>query len=330
MNKLALKNQSTVLQLKDEKKSFDSKLEYEFFNNFQSTHTRKSYRADISQFFEFLSTHFNQVSHYTEIERVHMVAFRNWLTDNELAPKSINRKIAANSSFFDFLIEKGITHVNPCSSIKRPRQEVMKPTNDLSDHEISTLLSLLDKQSGPGLLHKAVIYTLFSTGIRKAELINLRRKHFFTKDSHHLIEVRAKGGKILTKVVHPKCAEVILEYLNFLESSGEKVHSEDWIFRPTRNPLDPGHILKPLNPKSVDYIVKTWCKKAGIFHRISPHSARASYIGSALDSGIDLYKISKDVGHASVKTTEEYNKRRQSHDESPVFGLGFLNPKESK
>jgi integrase/recombinase XerD len=322
MNTLARKNNGS-LKLQNHA-SFNYKLEYEFFSNFESLHTRKSYRIDITQFFEFLKENFTEVHGYTQVERVHVVAFRNWLTDNNLAPKSINRKIAANSSFFDFLIEKSMIQFNPCSSIKRPRQEVIQPTNDLSDEQIGNLLSLIDDLKGPGLLHKAVIYTLFTTGIRKAELINLRRKHFSIRDSHYIIEVRAKGGKQLTKVVHPKCAEVILEYINYLESSGEKVHGEDWIFRPSKNPLEPAHIIKPLNPKSVDYIIKSWCKKAGIHHRISPHSARASYIGSALDSGIDLYKVSKDVGHASVKTTEEYNKRRQKMEDSPVFGLGFL------
>lgn len=326
MNIPAKKNDSS-LKL-HQQGSFNYKLEYEFFSNFESLHTRKSYRIDITQFFEFLKENFKEVSNYAEVERVHIVAYRNWLTDNNLAPKSINRKIAANSSFFDFLIEKGMVQFNPCSSIKRPRQEVIQPTNDLSDDQISDLLSLIDDLKGPGLLHKAVIYTLFTTGIRKAELINLRRKQFSIRDSHYIIEVRAKGGKQLTKVVHPKCAEVILEYISYLESSGEKVHAEDWIFRPSKNPLEPTHIIKPLNPKSVDYIIKTWCKKAGIHHRISPHSARASYIGSALDAGIDLYKVSKDVGHASVKTTEEYNKRRQKMEDSPVFGLGFLKAKK--
>lgn len=328
MNLPIKKNYSAVASIQLDK-TFNAKLEYEFFSNFESPHTRKSYRNDITQFFEFLADQFGNVKNYLEIERVHIVAFRNWLTDNNLAPKSINRKLAANSSFFDFLIEKGMIEFNPCSSIKRPRQEVISPTNDINDEDIGRLLLLMAELAGPGLLHKAVIYTLFTTGIRKAELINLRRKNFFVKDSHHVIEVRAKGGKQLTKVIHPQCAEVILAYIAYLESEGEKVHPEDWIFRPSKNPLDPDHIIKPLNPKSVDYIVKTWCKKAGIHHRISPHSARASYIGSALESGIDLYKISKDVGHASVKTTEEYNKRRQKLSDSPVFGLGFLKEKKS-
>lgn len=327
MNSPMKKNDSS-LKLYQSQASFNYKLEYEFFSNFESLHTRKSYRIDITQFFEFLKDNFGEVTGYSEIERVHLVAYRNWLTDNSLAPKTINRKMAANSSFFDFLIEKSILQFNPCSSIKRPRQEVVHPTNDLSDDQISDLLSLLDDLKGPGLLHKAVIYTLFTTGIRKAELINLRRKNFFVRDGHYVIEVRAKGGKHLTKVIHPKCAEIILEYIAYVESLGEATHPEDWIFRPSKNPLEPAHLIKPLNPKSVDYIIKTWCKKAGIHHRISPHSARASYIGSALDAGIDLYKVSKDVGHASIKTTEEYNKRRQKMEDSPVFGLGFLKTKK--
>lgn len=314
----------------EQRSKFNAELEYEFFHNFPSPHTRKSYRIDISQFFDFLRDNFPTVSGYENIKRVHLVAFRNWLTDSDLAPKSVNRKMAANSSFLDFLVEKNIIQFNPCSSIKRPRQEVLKPTNDVSDDQIRTLLEIVENLKGPGLLHRAVLYTLFTTGIRKAELINLRIKNFLVKDGHHIIEIRAKGGKQLTKVIHPKCAEVIIEYMDYLKSSGEKLHPEDWVFRPSKNPLEPAHTLKPLNPKSVDYIIKSWCTKAGIDQRISPHSARASYIGSALENGMDLYKISRDVGHASVKTTEEYNKRRQKLSESPVFGLGFMNKAKAK
>ena len=196
----------------ESKYSFDYKLEYEFFHNFESPHTRKCYRVDLLQLFEFLSDNFFTVKSYTQIERVHVVAYRNWLTDNNMAPKTINRKLAAASSFFDFLIEKGTIQNNPCSSIKRPRQEVQNSTNDLSDQEIAKLLGLIDQLDGPGLLHKAVLYTLFTTGIRKAELINLKIKNIVEKEDQHVIEIVAKGGKRLTKVLHPKCYEVIQEY----------------------------------------------------------------------------------------------------------------------
>lgn len=324
MKNLAVINHSANELDSNLKNSFNYKLEYEFFHNFESPHTRKSYRIDLLQLFEFLRDNFTNVTNYQAIERVHIIAYRNWLNDNEMAPKTIMRKMAAASSFFDFLIEKGFIQFNPADSIKRPKQVVKNPTNDLSDEQIAKLFELIDSLSGPGLLHKAVIYVLFTTGIRKAELINLKFKNLKQKDDYYIIQIRAKGGKELTKVLHPKCYDVIMDYVRYLKSAGEETHPEDWIFRPTRNPLDPTHILKPLNPKSIDYIIKSWCKKAGISERISPHSARASYIGSALENGVDLYKISKDVGHSSVKTTEEYNKRRQKLSESPVFGLGFM------
>lgn len=311
-------------ELKISHKSFNAKLEYEFFHNFESPHTRKSYRIDLVSFFEFISDHFFNVQAYNAIERVHIVAYRNWLSDNDMAPKTINRKLASLSSFFDFLVEKGLAQYNPCLSIKRPRQEVKTPTNDLSDEKVAHLFSMINGLKGPGLLHKAVIYTLFTTGIRKAELISLRLKNIGEKDGIHFLSVKAKGGKELIKVLHPDCYLVLLEYIDYLKSEQGELHPEDWLFRPTRNPIDNGQLNRPLNPKSVDYIIKSWCKKAGILDRLSPHSARASYIGSALESGIDLYKVSRDVGHSSVKTTEEYNKRRQKMSESPVFGLGFL------
>lgn len=329
MKAITKKNFTAELSETNLKNSFNYKLEYEFFHNFESPHTRKSYRIDLLQLFEFIHDQFNEVLNYSQIERVHIVAYRNWLSDNDMAPKTINRKLAAASSFFDFLIEKGMKDFNPCLSIKRPRQDVQTPTNDLDDNKISVLFAEIDQLKGNGLLHKAIIYTLFTTGIRKAELINLKIKNIIKKDEHHIIQIKAKGGKELIKVLHPKCYDIIQEYLSFIKSEGVELHPEDWVFRPSRNPLEPGHTIKPLNPKSVDYIIKTWCKKAGIFDRISPHSARASYIGSALENGIDLYKLSKDVGHSSVKTTEEYNKRRQKLSESPVFGLGFLKDKKS-
>ena len=96
MNTLTKKNPSYLNV--HQQATFNFKLEYEFFSNFESLHTRKSYRIDITQFFEFLKENFKEVTNYSDVERVHIVAYRNWLTDNNLAPKSINRKIAANSS----------------------------------------------------------------------------------------------------------------------------------------------------------------------------------------------------------------------------------------
>jgi site-specific recombinase XerD len=300
---------------------------FEFFENFDSEHTRRAYHRDIKQFLNYCDDHY-QIHKITEIKRVHVIAFKKWLTEIDQAPKTINRKLAANSSFFDFLVEKNVIEANPCNSIRRPKQTVKTPTNDISDEDIQKLLAVLDKQKHESaLLHRAIIYTLFTTGIRKSELIELKLKDFVKVKDSHVFNLKVKGGKFLTKLVHPICVEVIEDYLRSMKVDEKEVNQEDWIFQPTKNPLDK-NLIKPINPKSIDYIIKKYCKLAGITARISPHSARASYIGSALDNGMDLYRLAQDVGHSSVKTTEEYNKRRAQLKDSAVHHLGFLKKEE--
>lgn len=313
-------------------KDLKAKLDYEFFENFTSENTKKSYQLDIDQFVDFLLAFFPKVYAPNDIERFHIVSFRNYLSERKLAPKSINRKLSAISSYLDFLTEKNLLRFNPVQSIKRPRQEVLKPTNDLSDDDVIKILRGIDPNSPSAPLHRAVLFLLFSTGIRKAELINIKVKDYRIINNNRIIDIRAKGGKQLVKVVHPECAEIIDFYMDWAKSVGLDFKPNDWLFRPTKNPRSQGidSLNKPLRPSSVDYIVKKACQRAGIDTRISPHSARASYIGSALENGIDLWKISQDVGHSSVKTTEIYNKRRQRLEDSPAYGLGYLNHDQKK
>lgn len=297
------------------------KLDYEFFKNFESEHTRISYRNDIGQFLSFLKNYF---PNRDQFERLHLVAFRNFLQEQNLAPKTIGRKLSALSSYFDFLVEKGMIDFNPATSVKRPRQEVISPTNDLSDDQIGELLNSVDPKAPSAPLHKAILFTLFYTGIRKSELINLKLGDLKIVDKHKILEIRAKGGKFLQKVLHPECFDVICDYLAWMESLDRKIHPEDSLFQPTKNPKDPLLLKRHLTAKSIDYIVGIHCKKCGISERISPHSARASYIGSSLEAGADLLTVSQDVGHSSVKTTEIYNKRRKALKESPAYLLRYF------
>lgn len=297
------------------------KLDYEFFKNFESEHTRISYRNDIGQFLNFLRNYFPNKHQF---ERLHLVAYRNFLQEKNLAPKTIGRKLSALSSYFDFLVEKGLIDFNPATSVKRPRQEVISPTNDLSDQQIGELLNSVDPKAPSAPLHKAILFTLFYTGIRKSELTNLKLCDLKKINEHQTLMIKAKGGKFLQKVLHPECYKAINEYLFWMKSQAREIQLEDWLFQPTKNPKEPGLLNRRLTAKSIDYIVDIHCKKCGISERISPHSARASYIGSSLDAGADLLTVSQDVGHSSVKTTEIYNKRRKALNESPAYLLKFF------
>jgi len=296
-------------------------LHYEFFQNFNSENTKKCYLRDIKQFYQFVEQNILSINSFLDVKRLHIVAYRDHLNSLDQAPKTICRKFSSLSSYFDFLVEKGLFEINPCSSVKRPGQRPLKPVNDLTDEQVKNLLIAVDQSES--LMHQLVIYLLFFTGIRKNELINLKIKDFYKKDDLLLVNIIGKGKKQITKVIDSSVNELIQKYLAFLKETGEEILPEDYLLRPSKNPLEPKNLKKKLNPKSIDYIFKLYCKKAGIFHRVSPHSARASYIGSALENGANLLHVSQDVGHSSVKTTQEYNKRRNSIKNSPVNILGY-------
>ena len=149
----------------------------EFFDNFNSRHTRSSYEIDIRH---FLTWAFEELSlkSYGDLERGHVIKYRNWLQEaggrsgQPCAPKTVARKLAALSSYSDFLVETSILEFNPVSSIKRPRRDVISPTNALSGVQVRELLQVISGETPSGILHRALLMMFFTTGLRKSEILN--------------------------------------------------------------------------------------------------------------------------------------------------------------
>lgn len=303
-------------------------LDEEFFGNFTSTHTRKSYRRDLNQFFLFCHQSYG-IDDVKLIKRHHVIRFRNWLSEigghdgDGQAPKSIARKLAALSSYFDFLTEKSVLNGNPASSVKRPRREVKHPTQALSRQQVLDILGVIDETTLAGSMHLALLTMFFTTGLRKSEILYLKFKDFKWINQHPLVEFRGKGGKLGQKVLNTQCLEALENYLESTKENGREHAPEDWLFRPTKNPSDPKNLNKPLNPKTINEILEKYRKKIGLNFKISPHSARATFISELLDQGVDIYQVAREVNHSSVTTTQEYDKRRKNLDESPVHQLNY-------
>jgi site-specific recombinase XerD len=166
----------------------------------------------------------------------------------------------------------------------------------------------------------------FATGIRRSELIGIKRSDYKKIKEGASLSVLAKGGKFLTKLIPPQCVVVIDDYLDHMASIDRVITADQYLFQPSKNPI--GDNNKKMSTTSVRYIISKACKRAGISKRISAHSARASYISAALEGGADMLHVSQDVGHSSVQTTEIYNKRRLSIENSPSLKIKYLNSEE--
>ncbi len=307
-------------------------LDEEFFENYTSEHTRNNYRTDLNKFFEFLSENYPKLKGLPDVERNHIIKYRNFLSEaggvggRPSAPKTVARKLASLSSYFDYLVEKGLKEFNPVQSVKRPRREVLKPTQALEKEQVRALFELLsegDKASSSRFLHKALLVTFFMTGMRKSEILHLKYRDYREINDFKVLEFIGKGGKVGQKVLHPMCVEALEEYLQWMSDQGRKHETEDWLFQPTRNPKDPTNLNKPLNPRTINEIVAGYGKKIGLNFSISPHSARATFIGELLEAGVDIYSVAREVNHSSVKTTQEYDKRRKKLSDSPISKLNY-------
>jgi site-specific recombinase XerD len=308
---------------------YNSQLDYEFFENFDSENTKAAYKRDLTQFFNFVHKEFGHISHPQQLQRMHVIAFRNALQasgaegDRPYCPKTIIRKLAAIASYSAFLIEKGLMTSNPTAHVKRPVDQVITPTNDLSDDQVKMLIDSVDLNKKSGPLHKVILVLLFSTGMRKGELINLKFENYMEHQGLKIIHFIGKRGKVNRIPLHPAAIFQLEHYISHMCKCGRKLKYGDWLFQPMTNNHS-STTNKKLQGTSVDYIIKYHCKKIGITSRISPHSARATLIGSLLESGCDLYKVSQLVNHSNVKTTQGYDKRKKSLVDSPVFKLKYF------
>lgn len=303
-------------------------LDDEFFENFTSLHTRKNYLIDIDQFLEWVEFYF-KISEYDKIQRIHVIKYRNFLAEagghngEPCTPKTINRKLASLSTYFRYLVERNFASINPVASVKRPRAEVKSPTNALNREQVLEIFAEIRKNKRSGPMHMALLVCFFSTGLRKSEILHLKFKDYQKLGEHMILEFRGKGGKLGKKLLNPACIRAIEDYISWMQDNERECSDNDWLFQPTRNPSNPGHLNKPLNPKTINQILETYAKKIGLGFKVTPHSARATFISELLEIGVDIYTVAREVNHASVKTTQEYDKRRKKLLESPVMKLNW-------
>jgi integrase/recombinase XerC len=209
---------------------------YEFIR-VKGPSTSQMYVRDIKNFFSFLETNqgiiLTENLSFKEIKRIHILKYLDYLENNpnklkkNYANNSINRKISALSSFFHFLCQREILDSNPVQLITRKKSILVRETQALTDKEVKYLFDLvLEKGS---ILHKAIVFTLFTTGIRQAELRNIKTSDIKSIDGISILTVIGKGQSQHQIPLHPTTAY----YLQMLLDSYNDVHNKtiNWVFR---------------------------------------------------------------------------------------------------
>jgi len=313
---------SEVLNLKDPDRN---KIYYGFLYNYSSANTRRAYLKELKRFCIFLKTRFNSISEF-EVEHAHLVAYKEELVSGggerieKFSQSSINRTFACLFAFYEYLQDQGIVTKNPVQRIKRFKISKEVKTIDLTDEQVEKLLAIIPTNTGPGKLHKAVLTLLFTTGMRQAELANLKFKNLDYENEYLVLRYFAKGSTEMVTPLNQRAIDAIGTYLKWCSECDYSMEQDDYIFRPTINPKS-GIINKKLDGTSLNYMIKKYASLIGIKGNVTVHSARSTVIGMLLEKGHSIDRVADFVGHKDMGTTKAYNKRKAKIHNSLSFEL---------
>ena len=268
----------------------DKFLEYIAVEKRYSEHTLISYKKDLEDFLLFVS----DTEGTRDLTKVDKKVIRNFLvhlTENHFQKRSINRKLSSLRSFYLFLLKIGEIEVSPLESVSSLKFYAEKQI-PMSEEEMAELSEILDEDTGH-FLEKAIIETLYQTGIRKAELCNL---FFENVDfSSNEIKIKGKGNKERIVPISSVLAEILYKFTEIRKPLPE---SEIYFFVRENG--------KKLSEKFVYSVVNSYLSMVTFKKKKSPHILRHSFATHVLNNGAEISKVKKLLGHSSLAFTQVY------------------------
>ncbi len=267
--------------------------DYLYLEKNYSKHTIKAYVGDLTAFNKFSSDNFS----CKDLKQVNYSIIRSWivqLVDSGLSNRSVNRKISSLQAYYNFLLKTKQIKASPLQKHKslKTATKVQLPFSEKEMHEAWTLPV---EEGFEGIRNKLMVTLFYSTGIRRAELIEIKIADLDLKN--RTLKIRGKGDKerfipVLPTVLHiienymeerSKLTQIIDSAYLFLTAKGEKVY-EMLVYR----------------------VVQDYFSTLSTKQKTSPHILRHSFATHLLNEGADLNAIKELLGHASLASTQIY------------------------
>jgi integrase/recombinase XerD len=191
-----------------------------------------------------------------------------------------------------------------------------KETEFLTEEEAQAILRVPDRRTLQGKRDYAILLTLLTTGLRKAEICSLKVEDLKTYRNQAVIDIIGKG-KRFRRI--PLKAETLLTIKDYLKATGNGTEPTHPLFQ-TLGKHGP-YEEKDLTPKAVDCLIKSVSKKALIQKRIHPHVIRHTFATTLLDNGNDLRTVQALMGHSHIRTTEAYLHSTDDRKEEAIQSL---------
>lgn len=276
----------------DNQALIDQFIENQWLERGLSDNTLKSYRYDLKQFCNWLDSQNNDLIHVSHGDLQTYLAFRY---QQQLKSSSTSRMLSCLRKFYAFLSKTHQITDNPMTLIENPKLQRGLPKS-ISEQQIDLLLQAPDTNDAIGLRDRAMLETLYASGLRVSELVGLTFSQVSLNQG--LTRIMGKGSKERLTPLGEEAVFWIQEYINKArpELLGRQV--SDYLFLSRRG--------SNMTRQTFWYRLKAMAKQSGIASNITPHTLRHAFATHLLNHGADLRAVQMLLGHSDLSTTQIY------------------------
>lgn len=258
--------------------------------------TIKSYAEDLAGLLEYLEETTGGVPSADAVHTHHIRGYIAWLHECEYARSTIARRLACLRSFFRYACREGICRSNPAEPLRTPRLGRKLP-HFLTTEQISRLLEAPPSDRPLGIRDRAILETLYSAGLRVAELVALDVASW-DRDAG-IVRVMGKGKRERIAPIGTHAARALEHWLDIRKPAVNASESD-------RRALFLNRFGRRLTTRSVGRMLEKYLKAAGLDRITTPHTLRHSFATHLLNGGADLRSVQELLGHRNLTTTQIY------------------------
>ncbi|MEW6469814.1 MAG: site-specific tyrosine recombinase XerD [Bacteroidota bacterium] len=260
-----------------------------------SENSQQAYVHDIEKLLQFFDYRKYDLSPF-QVELAHLQEFLKWINELGMTATTQSRVISGIRAFYKYLLLENLTSTDPTELLETPKT-IRKLPDTLSPEEIDRLIAAIDLSKKEGQRNRAMLETMYSSGLRVSELTGLKLSglHF----DIGFIRITGKGDKERLVPI----GSVAMKYISIYKEESRcrlpvKKDAEDILFLNSRG----GRLSRVM----VFLIIKQLAASIGLRKKISPHTFRHSFATHLIEGGADLRAVQEMLGHQSITTTEIY------------------------
>ena len=257
-----------------------------------------SYQNDLDRYIRFLTDNL-KIKDLNGVTVNHIENYLLELTNMELAVSTIARNISSIRSFHEFAVVEKLAESNPAELVELPRKAKKLP-EVLTAHEVELIINSADRTTFAGIRDAAILETLYASGMRVSELIDIEMDDLFFEIG--FLKVIGKGNKERLVPIGEHAQKSIEHYIE----SARKEFLSPKKPEKSKNRLFLNQRGGPLSRMAIWNIVNRYADQAGIKKNVYPHIFRHSFATHLLEGGADLRAVQEMLGHSTIITTEIY------------------------